>query len=243
LYGHDGEDDVNGYDILGLRPLTAEEQSALTQIRQLQAAAANDIRYKGLADKIGSFIQDFTAKVAAIPVGTKDPVPIGITSTSITIWNGQGSTWYRGGTNLGQVRQDISVNGLQTLSKETTTTCSYFVADVLQKATGEELGKRGFLGLGHKYPPLANDYSTPNKDARLKDFTITPNGQMGDVISFPHPGDSGHVGIYLGYDIYISARTGDGPGTTGLNPVQPSSGIQIKDVPIEDRHVIIHFKN
>ena len=46
----------------------------------------------------------------------------------------------------------------------------------------------------------------------------------------------------MGYDIYISSRTGDGPCTTGEHPVQPFSGVQIKEVPTEERHVIIRHK-
>jgi RHS repeat-associated protein len=223
-------------DPLGLRPLTAAEQAAIAHMRSLQTAIAANPADKKVADKIGSFITDFTAQVAAIPDNQKDPANVAIASTAIVIWDSDSDKFNR---EAGK-EKNTPVSGLTTLKKEINITCNYYVADVIQRATGENLGKKSWSG--NVWPPVANDYATPKKDARLKNFSEVQSGGLGDVISFPVPGDSGHVGIYLGYDIYISARTGDGPGTTGKNPVQPFSGVQIKEVPTDERHIIIRHK-
>lgn len=90
-------------------------------------------------------------------------------------------------------------------------------------------------------PPRANAYANPSGDSRLKNFRKVESDELGDVIVFPtHDfGASGHVGINLGGGIYISARTGDVPGTMGPNTVQPFSGVQIKEVPTDEEHVNI----
>jgi hypothetical protein len=104
-------------------------------------------------------------------------------------------------------------------------------------ATGEFLGKRSISG--HVWPPTANTYANPESDSRLKMFSKTSTTEMGDIVTFPQPGDHGHVGVALGHGIYVSARTGDVPGTTGNNPVQPFSGVQIKEVPTDEAKVTI----
>lgn len=235
-YAFVGNSPSSFVDPLGLRPLTAGEQAAIAKMRTVQAAIAAHPQDKKVADKIGSFISDFTARVAAIPDNQKDPANVAIASTAIVIWDKDSGKFNR---EVGK-EKETPVTGLTTLKKEINITCNYYVADVLQRATGENLGRRSWSG--NVWPPVANDYANPKKNVRLKNFSEVQSGGLGDVISFPVPGDSGHVGIYLGYDIYISSRTGDGPGTTGENPVQPFSGVQIKEVPTEERHVIIRHK-
>lgn len=190
---------------------------------------------KELADKLGIVIKDFSAKVAAVQSGQKDPANVAIASTAIRMWDKDNSKFNRAN---GQAT-DTPVKGLTTLKKDIVTTCNYFVADVLQRATDAKLGKTSWSG--NVWPPVANAYANPGSDSRLKNFSISKTDELGNVIAFPHPGDSGHVGISLGSGIYVSARTGDVPGTTGKNPVQPFSGIQIKAIPDEGRPVSIRY--
>jgi hypothetical protein len=233
-----GNSPASFIEVLGLRPLTGDEQSAITKMRAIQAGIGTKPEDKKVAEKIGNFIEDFTAKVAAVPDNHKDPSNVAIASAAIVILEKDNHKFSR---ERGK-EKDTPVAGLTTLKKDVNITCNYYVADVLQRATGDSMGKRS-LGL-NVWPPVANDYAKPGKDVRLKkNFYEVKTGAMGDVITFPNPSDAGHVGIYLGYDIYISTRTGDdAPGTIGKNAVQPFSGVQIKEVPTDERHVIIRHK-
>ena len=215
----------------GQRPLTKAEKAALKRLARLQAMVS--AQNKELAKEIGDFIKDFSARVAAVPDNQKDPPNIAIASSAIVIWNSDNDKYNR---ERGK-EQDTPVEGLTTLSKDDNTTCNYFVADTIWNATGEFLGKRSLRG--HVWPPTANAYATPEKDGRLQMFSKVSTTDMGDIISFPEPGDHGHVGVALGHGIYVSARTGDVPGTTGNSPVQPFSGVQVKDVPADEPHVTI----
>lgn len=215
----------------GHRPLTSAEQSALKGMGTLQSAVS--AQHKEFADSVGAFVKDFSAKVSAVPTGQKDPANLAIASSAITIWNSGNAKYNR---ERGK-EQDTSVEGLTTLSKTIPINCNYFVAEAIQQATDEKLGKTSWSG--NVWPPAANTYSTPEKDKRLKNFSTVATTEMGDIISFPQPGDSGHVGVALGHGLYVSARTGDVPGTSGKNPIQPFSGVQVKDIPTDELHVTI----
>ncbi|MGH8023141.1 MAG: hypothetical protein ACRED1_06150, partial [Limisphaerales bacterium] len=106
-------------------------------------------QHKEFAASVGDFIKDFSAKVSAVPTGKKDPANLAIASSAIIIWDSDNAKYNR---ERGK-EQDTPVEGLTTLSKKISIDCNYFVADAIQRATGEKLGKRSWSG--HVWPPTA----------------------------------------------------------------------------------------
>jgi hypothetical protein len=119
--------------------------------------------------------------------------------------------------------------------------CNRFVGDVFVKS-GVADGY-GYYGVGSAYnyptygnpakviyPVGANLLASKKYIPNMEIVNSTINGKMGDIIAFPVPSenDTAHVGIYLGNNIYISARLNHNNTAYGN---QVSDGVEITRVP------------
>jgi hypothetical protein len=120
--------------------------------------------------------------------------------------------------------------------------CSSALASILTSAIGIKLPTHSTIGKPWaKFGPDANAWATGQvaKDISAAKGAFSPIFSQiekkallpGDILGYAATGEHGHVGIYLGFGLYISARSSvESEVVPGEPYLQPSSGLQIKSV-------------
>jgi hypothetical protein len=214
------------------RPITNQETSITQKIDLLYNESNNETQpYSGatFASALLAFKYNLISQITAIKPGFSDPDELLATLWTLYAWtvDPSGYAYVKAVSSSMDVR-DVDKNQYK---------CNRFVSDVFAVGAHKgyaEKGKGGKYPTGETswwdprsgYPPSANELADPKKNLPHLPVVSTPS--MGNIIAFPNPGGLGHTGIYLGNNIYISARKSkDHPGKS----TQVDDGLQITGIP------------
>jgi RHS repeat-associated protein len=218
----------NGLDPLGLRDETHEEAQVLVALEEL-AKDAEKNGDKNLANNIRKAAADIKNKIKNSPSEDKDPAKMKMVLLALKVWYGQSNA----GLPIFRKEGTSACPGYSTVGKAGGYKCNYFVTYVWVTATGHKPTGSGLLG---NSPPSASSWSDPEniKDPNKKSPPTKGSGSPGDVVHFPLRGAHHHIGICLGYGVFVSARdrsaeVGEVIPPDKKGPLNPVDGVQIKE--------------
>jgi len=211
----------------GMRPQSDVEQALIGKLQNM----VNNLNAKGKeedvasAQKVQSFITMYSNEIAAVPNGAADPLYLAVINQALVKWKAQDAT---SNQNVFS-KAGSGANGQGYVVGPDK--CNLFVAAVIADAGGPTLEDTGWHS--NKNPPSAKDWSG-KAQAKHNHWGWYRTGDPGWGSIISEPNDMGqdnerhhgkHVGIYLGFGLYVSA-SGAGDLTSGVD--QPTDGVVIK---------------
>jgi RHS repeat-associated protein len=233
LYGFAGNNPANDVDPDGRRDLTAAEARIAQRLARVFGEATRQGN-KGVADQLGSLRADFLTRIGRSPNAAADPIDLRVAVAALKLWDSDpGNQW---GEGIWDSKDYQSTNWEYPTIPASQYKCNVFVAQSYYDALGVSIPYIKNRG-GTFFPPQARQWGNPNNAiyGRIRGelagrFGVvgTENLRLGDIIPA-----GGHVGIYLGHKLYISARDNANGVITGEG-LQHAHGIQIKEAPTPD---------
>lgn len=221
---------LNGSDPFGKRDLRESDKLTLSALERLAAATEGEGRGDDAAN-IRAIAVDLKGDITLVPDGKRDPNDLQVRLAALKLWRDDSDKFRKA--------KETKV-GPYTEWPAGAWKCNSFIAATLWDAYSIIVDQSGFWGTN---PPIANVWGDP--EAKIaKDggpygatFPVRKQDPMpGDILAFPAPeGYAGHVGIYLGHGMYVSATVDYQNHRPGLD-VQPPDGLVIKSLPTDENH-------
>lgn len=226
LYGYVANNPINLTDPFGLRPLSRDENEILSLLEN-QAVAIETSGRRASNDPYPTDLRDLKRKIRreieAVPDMQQDPRNLKVVLWALRVW-ANNATYYARGRSIPEDYDSESHAVILGFTPEDDK-CNRFVADAYAKGGEVGYGRKGSFPIrysirnpGKSNIPSANE--TAPHGVTFDSLPEIDSPELGDMVVCP-----GHIGIYLTPDIYISARTQDGPPLTAAPA--PISGVQI----------------
>jgi len=250
LYGFVGNNGVNAWDMLGLRDISQNEQNTIDALRQwanqLRNAPNASERFPDLPNAIEALVDDIVDFITSIE-GEEDPANLRIGLTALELWADKETalSYDRSDENMATCNilvADVLVSEgfeVELIRRPSRLWLGFRIPGTSEWHQDKTLGE--FKVVWRIKADDADSGSEQNEIVKVKlDQPLkgkkggrmanptTPEGErppkFGDIISYP-----GHIGIYLGRDLYISSTTSDPTGTQdrgiGINIKNRAAGL------------------
>ena len=260
LYRYVNNSPLNYIDPSGLRPLTDEEHNIIRAINRLRNVTANGVPENSsislsqsqlesninFSRSLDIFKESLIIEIHSVELGEPDPPNLAAVLYGLNIWANQPERYSYTAPlgNFGLNIRELEENSLK---------CNRFVGDSYALGAGVGYGLNGGEGayptrfatifpfdidrdnreIGQR-PPYPISAEQLSSGGYVPNLSLTNEPQIGDIISF----ESGHTGLYLNDEIYISARAGAAPTNNfiGDAQLQVQNGVQISIIPDQNEN-------